>query len=117
MTLSYQLGKDVDSQTRKGLGEHSPSRKLFEAGVYAILGLINGMASLHGDLMSEVDDTTDMMINPIREAINTAADLINNGVDAEPTIRPVLDLTEIQTGINTMNGLMPNNFYMTSSYA
>ena len=32
-------------------------------------------------------------------------DAINTDMDAQPTIRPVVDLSDVQTGVNAINGL------------
>jgi hypothetical protein len=39
-------------------------------------------------------------------AIRKIANDINVGIDTQPTIRPILDLSNVKTGINTMNGLL-----------
>ena len=37
------------------------------------------------------------------------ADTINNGIDTQPTIRPVLDLSDVSNGAATLNGLLDMN--------
>ena len=32
-------------------------------------------------------------------------DSLNSDIDAQPTIRPVIDLTDVQTGANALNGM------------
>jgi hypothetical protein len=44
-------------------------------------------------------------VNSISSAIAQASKLVENGVDVQPTIRPVIDLSEINYGIKVLNGM------------
>ena len=43
--------------------------------------------------------------NGLSKAISKVGDLIQNGIDTQPTIRPVLDLTDVESGAGTINGI------------
>ena len=44
-------------------------------------------------------------INATRSAMSTVLDALNGDIDAQPTIRPVVDLSDVQTGADAINGL------------
>ena len=41
----------------------------------------------------------------LSDAISRVSDIIDSGIDAQPTIRPVLDLTDVSAGANRINSL------------
>ena len=55
-------------------------------------------------------------------AVTTAQSVLNNmnrltdTIDAEPTIRPVLDLSDITNGVNTLDGLFSGNRTLNSTF-
>lgn len=67
------------STIKKTLGINSPSRVFMEMGEYSVLGFVEGIKTL---------------------ASSSIADIINDSIGSDPVIRPVLDLDEIQNGMN-----------------
>ena len=53
--------------------------------------------------------------NSISSAISKVYELMNNDFDAQPTIRPVLDLSDVQSGANTISGLFSGNRILSIS--
>ena len=51
------------------------------------------------------DTATDGFSNTIRQI----AEFINSDLDAQPTIRPVLDLSDVQAGANSIAGMFSGN--------
>lgn len=98
-------GKALEA-AKNALGVASPSKKFRQIGVYVGEGFVNGMnqmlskvASTGADLGAEAMSSTEM-------ALHGFADLLENGIDTEPTIRPVIDLSDVEAGLYTLNGLM-----------
>ena len=64
---------------------------------------------VYGNL-SSVDDSSKAMSDTIYDGFSSAldyvSDLIDNGMSDQLTIRPVMDLSEIQNGVNSMNGML-----------
>ena len=44
----------------------------------------------------------------LSKAISKVSDLINNGVDSQPTIRPVLDLSDVESGVGVLGSMFNN---------
>ncbi len=90
---------------RKALKINSPSKVFKEIGS----GIPEGFAMGIGMLGSSVDDSVDAMastaINSARSAMATVLDALNSDMDTQPTIRPVIDLSEVKTGVNAIGGL------------
>ena len=62
-----------------------------------------------GKMVGRVSERVgNLAINGMNKSIDKVADLLSTDVDAEPTITPVLDLSEIQNGVGKMNSMFNN---------
>ena len=84
---------------------NSPSREFYTIGEYAGQGLVNAFSDYETRSYNAGSDMADSAVTGLQNAISKVSGLIENGIDSQPTIRPVLDLSDVQSGINTMNGL------------
>ena len=93
---------------KKALGIHSPSTVFRKIGEYTIQGMVNGITAM-GKMVGRVSERVgNLAINGMNKSIDKVADLLSTDVDAEPTITPVLDLSEIQNGVGKMNSMFNN---------
>lgn len=101
-----KMAGNAAKSSAKRLDEHSPSRVGYKIGDYFGIAFTNGItdnirnAGLASDALAESATTG------LSNAISKIASLIDSGMDMNPTIRPVLDLTEIQNGSAAMADLM-----------
>lgn len=102
--------KDVGNKILGGfkslLGIKSPSRVFKTFGGYIDEGLAEGLLQYSGQVTDATEDVGDSVINGMSGAIARASELIENNIDAEPTITPVMDLSEIQNGIAAADEMM-----------
>ena len=93
---------------KKALGIHSPSTVFRKIGEYTIQGMVNGITAM-GKMVGRVSERVgNLAINGMNKSIDKVADLLSTDIDAEPTITPVLDLSEIQNGVGKMNSMFNN---------
>ena len=93
---------------KKVLGIHSPSTVFRKIGEYTIQGMVNGITAM-GKMVGRVSERVgNLAINGMNKSIDKVADLLSTDIDAEPTITPVLDLSEIQNGVGKMNSMFNN---------
>lgn len=103
----------------KGFWERSPSRVFEEIGSYVSLGLAEGISKSANAPVNSILGVTDDVKAGMRTAIDAIKYAFDSDVDLTPTIRPVVDLTDVQTGIDSINDLMPSsriNVGSTSRY-
>ena len=90
---------------KKELQIHSPSRVFYKIGDYTGQGFVNALA----DYVSIAYKSGSEMANSARlglsSAISRITDIVNNDIEAQPTIRPVLDLSNIESGAGAINGM------------
>jgi tape measure domain-containing protein len=99
---------DAVEGVKKFLGIHSPSRVFAEIGKYSVLGFAGGLdkfGSLASDSANNVGNTA---MNSLSNAMSKIYDSVNGNIDMNPTIRPVLDLSNVTSGIGTINSIFSN---------
>ena len=86
--------KTVVTSVKNVLGIKSPSRVLFGLGKHSIGGFINGF----GSMMTDVKDVGSQLAQATIESLTplTSISSILDDMDIDPTITPVLDLTNIK---------------------
>ena len=94
---------------RAALQVKSPSRVFYEIGEYVVRGFANAL----GDGVSDAYTSSyEMAISAkagMTRALSNMSELIDANVDTSPVIRPVMDLSEIQSGVSAMDGMLTTN--------
>ena len=99
------MAKAAAEAAKKELKEHSPSKVFNQIGDYAGQGFVNALND-YGD--KSYAASSKMAISAkkgLSDSISKIKDVIGSDIDAQPTIRPILDLSNLRTGINAVNGL------------
>ena len=87
------------------LGEHSPSKVFYRVGDYAGQGFINALSDYGDKSYSASAMMARSAKQGLSDSISKIKDIIDSDIDAQPTIRPVLDLSDLKTGMSAVNGL------------
>ncbi len=100
---------------KKELDEHSPSRVGYGIGGYFGLGFVNAIR----DYVSKAYMVSKDMATSAKKGLNSVAskiaDYINGNIDTQPTIRPVLDLSNVASGTNSLNAMLSRTKAMSIS--
>lgn len=89
---------------KAALGIHSPSTEFAKIGEFADRGLANGLKKFAGLVGAEGTNVGRTAINSLKGTLSNIAELVNGDLDMAPTIRPVLDLTNINGGLTSVFG-------------
>lgn len=100
------LAGNAARASAKRLEEKSPSKVGYKIGDYFGIGFTNGITDNIRNAGISSDALAESATTGLPNAISKIATLIDSGIDTNPTIRPVLDLTEIQNGSAAMADLM-----------
>ena len=101
---SSMAQKAIDA-ANKTLDENSPSKVFIKIGGYVARGFgigINRDSSVAEEAASSMASGA---INKVRSAISDIGNMISNDIDAQPTIRPIVDLTDVKTGAAAASGM------------
>lgn len=93
---------------KKGLDEHSPSKVFMTYGEYASEGFIVGLTSYSDKVSDSSSAVANSAIDALKTPLSHITDILNGNLVVDPTIRPVLDLTELQNGTGMINDLFAN---------
>lgn len=90
------------------LGINSPSRVFAEMGRYVDEGFVKGLVAYTGRVTKAAENVGESAIDPISKIISTIPQMLNDSDDFQPTIRPVLDLSSVESGVGAIGGLFGN---------
>lgn len=93
------------SAVQVAIDSHSPSKKFMWLGEMAGLGMSIGFQNMEKDVAHSATRVADETINAARDTITQLADLIDTDPTLHPQIAPVVDLTQVHSGLNKL-GLM-----------
>lgn len=97
------------------LGIRSPSRLFKGIGKYCDLGLVNGLKEYSSKVSNASRSVGKDAFNNMKRTLSNIADNVNENIDAQPTISPVMDLSDVINGTSQINSLLSNNKAMTIS--
>ena len=103
---STNVASRAASAARSRLQIKSPSRVGYQIGDYFGIGFTNGITDNIRNAGLSSDALAESATKGLSNAVSKIATLIDSGIDTNPTIRPVLDLTEIQNGSVAIADLM-----------
>ena len=106
---AYALGQQAVQGEKDGQQSNSPSKLTMKAGNWLGEGLIVGMDQMTKKVYNAGSDMGKAATNTISSAVSKIADMVNTDIDTQPTIRPVLDLTDVEAGASTIGGMFGLN--------
>jgi tape measure domain-containing protein len=102
------LGRSALAAAKKALDIHSPSRKFGELGKYSALGYINMLRKYTDKVADAGSNMGSSAISGMSNAISNISDIMSGGIDSQPVITPVIDLSNIQNGSKQLYSMMSN---------
>ena len=93
---------------REKLREHSPSRAFYDIGDYAGQGFVNALIDSGSIAYRAGSGMAEQATNGLSRAIARISDVINSDIDTQPTIRPVLDLSDVESGAGYISSMFNN---------
>ena len=103
---ALKVAKDAYTSAKKYLKIKSPSRRFRELGMYCSKGMANGLSEYSGLSANAAVQMGEDIIDRMQAAVNAVNMMAQSGVDAQPTIRPVYDMSELEAQANQINGLL-----------
>lgn len=97
------------------LNEHSPSRVGYHIGDFFGLGFVNAIGTYAVKAYNASAEMADSAKTGLGNAIAKVKDMIDNGVDGQPTIRPILDLSDVEEKSHRLNTLFSRSQALTVS--
>ena len=84
----------------------SPRRKSpNQSSSFLSFGFVNGLHSYVEKSYDVGSDMAESAKSGLSNVLQTIADIVNGGIEMGPTIRPVLDLSNVASGVDTLDSL------------
>lgn len=102
---AFKLGQTAVEGEKKGQKSNSPSKLTIQAGHWFGEGLVIGIEKMGSKVYSAGYNAGDTAVKAMSGAISRISDIVNGDIDAQPTIRPVVDLSNVRSSAGTINSL------------
>ena len=99
------MAKAAYEAARKELDVNSPSKVFKRLGTRVPEGFAIGLSMLGNEVESSASDMASVAINTTRDAMSTVLNTFNTDIDSQPTIRPIMDLSDVKTGADAIHGM------------
>lgn len=90
-------------------GIHSPSRVMAGIGEYLSLGLAQGITDETGSVVQGVQDVSDTALSTMMDLAQRVGDIASDDFKYEPSIQPVVDMSDVQNGVDWLNDTLFQN--------
>ena len=100
------MAKAAAKAAAKELDEHSPSKVGYGIGDYFGVAFVNGINDNVSGAFNVASDLASSAKDGLSNVLTKICSFIENGIDTQPTIRPILDLSDVQSKLGTMNGML-----------
>lgn len=84
---------------------NSPSKVFMGVGESVPEGFAKGIGNLGYLVIRSAKSMANDALDGTKKAISRLASVVTDGIDAQPTIRPVLDLSEVSAGASAIDGM------------
>ena len=106
---SRAMARAAKEAAKEELDEHSPSKEFYKIGNFAGLGFVNALDMYADKAYNSSANMADKAKAGLNAAIAKVNSFVADGVETQPTIRPVLDLSNVKTGMQAMEGMLSTN--------
>ncbi len=110
-----KMAKAASDAAKSELDINSPSKVGYSIGDFFGLGFTNAIDDSADSAFDSASDMANAAKTGLSNAISKISDLINGELDTEPTISPVLDLSNVEEGVGTLSTLFSRTQAMSIS--
>lgn len=111
--LAYAAGKYAGQQAKKGIDDalrvESPSKEAYESGRFTGMGLANGIIDFASKVYNAGYDLGDHALSGLKATMSRLSAAVSTDIDSQPTIRPVLDLSDVRAGAGAIGSMFGMN--------
>ena len=106
----YKLGSNALKGIRKAIAEGSPSKKAMKSGGFTGEGFVIGIRKWINAAHIAGRDLGDSSVSSLKRSISNMSKLVMD-TSTTPTIRPVLDLSNVKMGLDSIDSMFNQNQY------
>lgn len=103
------MARAATRAAQKELDEHSPSKVFYKIGKYIPMGMVKGIDAYASQAKDSSKSMARSAVDGASYALAALTDMINGDIDMSPTIRPVVDMSNVNASARDMNQLLGGN--------
>lgn len=103
------VAKQAVAAVKSAFDEHSPSKVAMGLGAFFSKGLGIGIEDNAGSAIRSSENMAESIIGNARNGLNALSAIIEDNMDADPVVRPVMDLSDVRSGARAINGMIPGS--------
>ena len=100
------MAKSALKAAEEALRINSPSKETYRIGDYFGMGFTDAIGDYYSKVYDSAYDMADYARKGLSGAISRINDVVNSDIDTQPTIRPVIDLTDVRSGANAIGSML-----------
>lgn len=100
------VGDSAVTALKNATKEHSPSKITYGFGRYFTEGFVNGITDTTMSAVRSSESLGVKATTALQKTLSTLNTMIDEGIDSQPTIRPVIDMSNVQSGIGQINSML-----------
>jgi tape measure domain-containing protein len=100
-----EMARAASEAANAALSINSPSKVGYSTGDFYGIGFVNGISNNVSSAFNASKEMANSAIKGLKNTISHIAGYIDSNMDAQPTIKPVLDLSDVVSGVNGINDL------------
>lgn len=103
---AYKIGLQAITAVKEAIHSHSPSKESAKLGGYFGEGFAIGIDNTTNEVETSGTDLAKTALGSLDSMLSVIEERMNADTIFEPTIRPVLDLTNVESGASKINSLL-----------
>ena len=101
-----EMARAALAAAEEALDINSPSKEFARVGAYAVMGMAEGLKDNTYLVADAATNVGDVAIENLKNSIKNISDIVNSEIDTQPTIRPVLDLSDVTSKVSTLDAMV-----------
>lgn len=108
-SAASELASKTLARFNRELDINSPSGEFENSGMYSIMGLVKGWTKYAYLIEDPVTNSANTILTIVDSMMDNLDNVINSDDAWEPVIRPVFDMSNVNSGMGTINSLFGSN--------
>lgn len=113
INMAASVAKRAFQAAKDALESNSPSKKFMQLGEDSDEGFAIGFENKGHRVVGAAEDVGYSALDAMRDVFKNISSAMDDSVDFDPTIRPVLDLSKLTSDASKINGLIPTSLIST----
>lgn len=103
---AQEIASNAVTAVTNFLGINSPSRVFKEIGKYTAEGMAVGLDKYAYMAENSASAIAEGVLNNVKDPLSNVSKILNDEIDVNPKITPVVDLTSVKNGARLLNGMI-----------